>query len=232
MTHEPREPEDRFPEEEELPVGALREAYLGALLAGELPTAERVIRDAIDCGLVEDVIDTEIIAPAMVTVGDLWASGRIGIADEHLATDISLRMIALQREAFRVARSRSSAKVLLAAVEEERHVVGLEMVASSLLHAGFDVRMLGADVPADAITAAIERIGPRVLGLTAATSHTAAIARHTVEMARRVDPSLGIVVGGAAAEHVVRPDPLVAVCEHVGEVVDVVEALVQRATLN
>ncbi len=201
-------------------------------LAGELPTAERVIRDAIDSGLVEEVIDTEIIAPAMATVGDWWASGRIGVADEHLATDISLRMIALQRESFRVARRRSSATVLLAAVEDERHVVGLEMVASALLHAGFDVRMLGADVPVDAITSAIDRVGPCVRGLTVATSHTAAAARRTIEVARGHDPALGIVVGGVAAEHVVRPDPLVAVCTHVGEVVETVEALVQRAALN
>lgn len=214
------------------PVGALREAYLGALLAGELATAERVIRDAIDTGLVEAVIDTEIIAPAMVEVGDLWASGRIGVADEHLATDISLRMIALQRESFRVARSRSSARVLLAAAEGERHVVGLEMAASALLHAGFDVRMLGADVPVDALAAAVARVRPRVVGLTAATSGTAAAAREAIEAAHGQDPALGIVVGGAAAEHAVRPDPMVALCAHVGEAVEIVEALVQRAALN
>ena len=72
----------------------------------------------------------------MVTVGDRWARGEIGAADEDLATDISMRMIALQREAFRVARKRSSATVLLGpCVEKERHVVGLEMAASALLHA-------------------------------------------------------------------------------------------------
>ena len=213
-------------------VGALREAYLGAILAGELPTAERVIREAIDAGLVEEVIDAQIIAPAMATVGDWWASGRIGIADEHLATDISLRMIALQRESFRVARRRSSAKVLLAAVEDERHVVGLEMAASALLHGGFDVRMLGADVTAEAVVAALKRIEPRVLGLTVASTRTTTAARETIAAARRADPTLGIVVGGAAAEHVMRPDPLVAICRHVGEVVEVVEALVQRAVLN
>ena len=214
------------------PVGALRQAYLDALLAGDLPTAERVIRDAIDSGLPEATIDTEIIAPAMVAVGDGWARDELGVADEHLATDISLRMIALQRESFRVARRRSSATVLLAAVEDERHVVGLEMAASALLHAGFDVRMLGADVPSDAIAAAVVRTRPQVLGLTATTRGTAPRARRAIELARRGDPSLAVVIGGAAAEHAADQDPGTALCTNVGDAVEIVDALAQRAGLN
>ena len=46
-------------------------------------------------------IDDEIIAPALWLVGDLWERGDISIADEHLATEISLRVLALAREARR-----------------------------------------------------------------------------------------------------------------------------------
>lgn len=210
----------------------LREAYLRAILAGELATAERIIREAIDSGLGEDIIDTEIITPAMASIGDQWARGDIDVADEHIATDISLRMITLQREAFRVARRRSSATVLLAAVEGERHVVGLEMAASALLHAGFDVRMLGADVPSTALALAVARIRPLILGLTASTAQAAAEVERASALARQCHPSLGIVIGGAAAEHTQHLSPATALCTHVGEAVDVVEALAQRALLN
>jgi methanogenic corrinoid protein MtbC1 len=215
-----------------LPIEQLREAYLRAILAGELPMAERIIREAIDYGLSEEAIDTGIIAPAMVAVGDQWACGEIDVADEHLATDISLRMITLQREAFRVARRRSSTTVLLAAVEGERHVLGLEMAASALLHAGFDVRMLGADVPNDAVAAAVVRLGASVLGLTASTPEGALQAQRAVALARRNHVGLGVVIGGAAAEHARHLGPATAVCTHVGEAVEVVEALAQRAMLN
>ena len=215
-----------------LPIEQLREAYLRAILAGELPMAERIIREAIDSGLGEAAIDTEIITPAMAAVGDQWASGSIGIADEHLATDISMRMITLQREAFRVARKRSLATVLLAAVEGERHILGLEMAASALLHAGFDVRMLGADVPSAALAATVERTGARVLGLTASTPAAAFQAQRAISLARQRSPSLGVVIGGAAADHARHLGPATARCTHVGEAVDVVEALSQRALLN
>lgn len=213
-------------------VAALRAAYLEAILDGELRSAERVIRDAIDSGLIESRIATEIITPAMVAVGNGWARGEVGIADEHLATDISLRMIALQRESFRVARRRSSATVLLAAVEGERHVIGLEMAASALLHAGFDVRMLGADVPSNSVAEAVERLRPAVLGLTTTTSQSAWEVRGAIERARRFDASVGVVIGGAAADHAVRKDPGTEVCTSVGDVVEIVDALVQRASLN
>ena len=168
----------------------------------------------------------------MVAIGDQWACGEISVADEHLATDISLRMITLQREAFRVARRRSSTTVLLAGVEGERHILGLEMAGSALLHAGFDVRMLGADVPTEDLATAVARTGARVLGLTASTPEAAVRAQRAVALARQFDTSLGVVIGGAAAEHARHLGPATAVCTHVGDAVDVVEALAQRAMLN
>ncbi len=231
MTQMPPDREGEFPAASP-PIGAMRQAYLEAILAGDLPGAERVIREAIESGLLEGTIDGEIIAPAMISIGDAWKREEIGIADEHLATDISLRMIALQRESFRVARRRSSATVLLAAAEDERHVVGLEMAASALLHAGFDVRMLGADVPSEAIAAAVDKTRPRVLGLTATTSGPATQARRAIELARQCDPSLGIVIGGAAAKDTAVPGRGTAFCTNVGDAVDIVDALAQRASLN
>ena len=215
-----------------LPIEQLREAYLRAILAGELPMAERIIREAIDAGLTEEAIDTGIIAPAMVAIGDQWACGEISVADEHLATDISLRMITLQREAFRVARRRSATTVLLAGVEGERHILGLEMAGSALLHAGFDVRMLGPDVPTEDLASTVARTGASVLGLTASRPETAMRAQRAVALARQFDTSLGVVIGGAAADHARHLGPATAVCTHVGDAVEVVEALAQRAMLN
>ena len=65
-------------------------AFAEALLAGDGDTAERIVREAIEAGLGEALIDDEVIRPALVLVGDLWAEGRISIADEHLATAISV----------------------------------------------------------------------------------------------------------------------------------------------
>ena len=78
-----------------------------ALLAGDEIGAELAVRDAIDARLTTAQIDDEIIAPALWLVGRLWARGEISVADEHLATEISLRVLALQREAVRTERERA-----------------------------------------------------------------------------------------------------------------------------
>ena len=207
-------------------------AFAEALLAGDGEGAERIVREAIEAGLAEGLIDDDVIRPALVLVGDLWAEGRISIADEHLATAISVRVITLQREAFRVARRRAGRGVVLAGIEGERHVVGLEMAGSLLLHAGYDVRMLGADLPVAAIAAAVERHRPAVVGFTAATPETAVHLPDAVGEVRVASATTGILVGGRGVGFGLMAGGNVAVCRHVADVVAQADALVQRAGLN
>jgi methanogenic corrinoid protein MtbC1 len=209
-----------------------RRAYTGACLAGDPAEAERVVAEAIEAGLAAATIDDRIIAPAMRLVGDLWAEGRLGIDQEHLATEISLRVLALQRDAFRVAHRRVRHRVLLAAAEGETHVLGLAMAADALLRAGYDVRLLGADVPIGALAAAVRRHAPSVVGLTVTMPASASRLGAVVDTIRAVDAGVSIVVGGSAAPDRVRPAPRLALCTHVADVVPVVDALVQRPESN
>src|SRR3954452_5602766 len=132
----------------------LGRAYAQALLTGDEVGAELAVRDAIDARLSTAQIDDEIIAPALWLVGRLWARGEISVADEHLATAISLRVLALQREVTRTVRDRSGRKALLAAPAGEQHTVALQMIANLLRDAGYSVLMLGPDVPPDALAEA------------------------------------------------------------------------------
>ena len=210
----------------------LQRTYADAVFAGDEGAAERTIREAIELGLQEAVIQEHVITPVMRLVGDLWAAGELTVADEHLATEISIRVLALQREAFRAAHRRATERVLLAAPQGERHVVGLNMTGSLLVHAGYDVRMLGADVPLEDLAGAVERHRPVVVGLTATLPATAALLPDAVAGVRSSDPHLSVLLGGPATEHLTRPLVGVAVCRHVTEVVEVVDALVLRATSN
>lgn len=211
---------------------ALQAAYAEALLAGDAPRAEAVIRDAIEAGLSEAMIDDHVIRPTLVLVGDLWADGELSVVEEHLATSISRRVIALQREAFRVARHRASERVLLAAVQGEQHVVGLEMAANVILHAGYDVRMLGADVPVVELPRAVMRHRPAVLGLSTASAMTSVNALASIEAVRDRGLTGGIIVGGRAADERWAQNNDVVVCRHVADAVALVDGLVKRAAHN
>lgn len=213
-------------------LGALRESFGDALLSGADASAERVVREAIEAGVPEAVIDDEVVTPALRRVGDLWEQGILSVADEHLATEISIRILALQREAFRSAARRGAHGVVLAAVEGEHHVVGLQMAASVLAHAGYAVRMLGADLPVDALEHAVERHRPAVVGLTATMPASAALLPVSLDAVRGLAPQAGVVVGGAAATPDLTARPGVTLCEHVADAVTAVDALTHRAALN
>jgi methanogenic corrinoid protein MtbC1 len=121
----------------------LADAFAEALLAADEVSAEIAVREAMDAEFSTPEIDEKLIAPALWLVGELWERGKISVAEEHLATEISVRMLALQREAQRVTRSRTGRRVMLATPLEEFHVVVLRMVENLLRGAGYDVMMLG-----------------------------------------------------------------------------------------
>ena len=141
--------------------------FATALLMADEVGAELAMREAMEAGLSEAEIDDGIIAPALWLIGDLWERGEITVADEHVATEICTRVLALQREAQRVARGRREHKVMLATPAGELHVVALRMTGNLLRDAGYDVLMLGSDVPAPALATSASRHEPDVVCLSA-----------------------------------------------------------------
>ncbi len=213
-------------------VGELRRRYLDALLIGVEEAAECVVREAIDAEMPEAVIGAEVIAPAMRTVGDLWEEGAITVADEHLATQISTRVLMLGREAFRAVERRPGAPVLLLGMPGEHHILGLQMAASMLLHAGYGVVMLGGDVPLSDLSAAVERHRPGVVGLTATMPGTGAQLRAAIEAIRAHTPGIGVIAGGAGVPTSLSAVASVEVCQYVGDTVELTDGLMHRSALN
>jgi methanogenic corrinoid protein MtbC1 len=210
----------------------LGRAYAAALLAGDEVAAELVIRESIDAQLTPAEIHEEIIAPALWLVGDLWERGEISVADEHIATEISIRVLALQREAQRLAQDRVAHLVMLAAPAGEQHVVALRMVANLLRDAGYSAMMLGADVPAPALARSASRHRPDVIclsGTMAGASDQMLVTMHEVQAQW---PRVRFVVGGRGLTSRLRAQTGVGVCERVSEAVEAVDALIKRADLN
>jgi methanogenic corrinoid protein MtbC1 len=213
-------------------IGALGDAYARALLAGDEVAAEIAIREAIDARLSMAEIDDGIIAPALWYVGELWERGEITVADEHLATEISVRVLALHRESRRLAAERRTRRVMLAACSGERHVVALRMVVQLLREAGYDVLMLGADVPSGALASAARRHRPDVICLSATMPGGDDRVLIAMDDVQRDWPAARFVVGGRGLTSRIRGGPGVAVCDRVSEVVEAVDAVVKRAELN
>lgn len=213
-------------------LGEFGRVFETALLAGDEIAAEIAIREAMEADVSAAEIDDMIIAPALWRVGELWESGEISVADEHIATEISLRVLALQREAQRTANARSGRTVMLAAPAGDIHIVALRMADNLLRAAGFQIVMLGADVPADALGDATRRYRPDVVCFTVTMPRSARNVLGAIDTVRKQHPTAGFVLGSHGGMCPAQAFPEIQLCRRVSEAVDAVDAIIKHAALN
>ncbi|RKG97112.1 cobalamin-binding protein [Corallococcus sp. CA053C] len=179
-------------------ISTLRERYLAAQLAGNRQEALKLLVDeGLLCGVPLQDVHLEIIQAAQYEIGRLWQENRISVAQEHMATAISQYVLAhLYRH---LPRDPSNGKVvMMACVEGELHEVGARMASDFLEMAGFDVRFIGANVPADHLARLVRESPPDLLALSVTMPFHLPQLRDAVSKVRQVAPNLSIAVGGLA----------------------------------
>lgn len=182
----------------------LSRLYLDALRADDGPTAYRVVSSARRSGMKTPELCQRVIAPAMHEIGRLWEQGALTVADEHLATALTHRVLAALRppppaEPDPVAKPQPQGRVMLAAVEGEQHALGLRMAADILEDAGFHTIYLGADVPTAALLQAVSALAPDRLVLSATMPELAPRLAEVSDFLREGHPQVELLVGGRAA---------------------------------
>jgi diguanylate cyclase (GGDEF)-like protein len=184
----------------ELTIRTLAWRFEEVLRLGDGTEAETVVDDALAGGLAPEAVQSLVIAPAMVRIGELWESRQLGVADEHLATSISSHaMIHLYAKmSDRRARDRSRETVLLAAVEGQHHVLGLRMVADVLEIAGYVVFYLGPDVPVESLRDFARLHRPAVVGLSVGISADVSRVADSIRALHEVSPDIRMMLGGRA----------------------------------
>ncbi len=139
--------------------------YEAAARLGDAAGVRRAVDGALGSGAAVREVHAFVIAPAMVEIGALWERGSLGVADEHLATAITVKEIErLYRDDPAVELFRED--VVLACVEGEQHVLGLRMSADLLEVAGFRTHFLGGDVPRESLLEFVQARSPAVVVLS------------------------------------------------------------------
>ena len=124
----------------------LSDRYLDALIRRDPDTTISVIEDAIRQGLSPVSILVSIVGKSQIRVGEMWHTGEINIAQEHLATQMTLDVMDQMRQRYH-ATTKWGIKAVVTCVEGNFHYVGSRMIADLLLVDGWDVEFLGADTP-------------------------------------------------------------------------------------
>ena len=204
-----------------------RDEFFDAIASGDARLAELIALEAVTEGMSLATLYVDVITPAMREIGVRWQRGELSIADEHLATSLVAGVMALVgRSATRQPR-RSRERVMLAAVENEGHVVGLRMLQDLFEGAGFDVRYLGAAVPVATLEEIVRRHQPVAIGLSASVGAPAQATQRAVEVLAERCPGVVILVGGEGVPNELRRDPRVSYAPDARVAVDLLEGLVE-----
>ena len=102
------------------------------LVAGDATGAWGVVEAAMAAGATPDRVYTEVISPALVSIGDRWAAGDLDIASEHRATAVVQRLIGRLGPQFG-RRGRTRGVVVVGAPAGETHALVVSMLADPLL---------------------------------------------------------------------------------------------------
>jgi len=170
--------------------------YTSALCAADAPAVEALVTEALAAGLAPTVIQVGVITQAMKRIGDLWEQGELTIADEHVATGLSNRALLPLQEPLQTAPPRSRERIVLAGIEGQTHVLGLQMVADVLEGAGFEVFYLGADVPSPSLDAFVSEHMPAIVGLTSTQDSDAPRLAAAIVAIHHAHQAAQIMLGG------------------------------------
>jgi MerR family transcriptional regulator, light-induced transcriptional regulator len=162
-----------------------------ALVAGdETEARQRIERIASGVAVID--LCQRVIAPAMRRVGDDWATGRVSIAEEHRASAICERLIALYS---RQPGGRPRGTVIATTPPGERHALPALMAAATLREDHWLVHHLSADLPFDEATRLARQVRADLIVLSSATPDSGRRAMEATTEIAAACPGLDVLIG-------------------------------------
>lgn len=141
----------------------------------------------------------QVAVPLMHEVGELWHAGRLGVANEHMATAAVQRVLGWLMWSW--SETGGGPVIVVGTPAGQRHELGALLCAAVASEEGWRVVYLGSDVPAPDIARAAEQRGARLVALsTVYPPSSAEVAAELRTLGELLPEGVGLVVGGAAAQ--------------------------------
>tara|TARA_A100001037_G_scaffold53469_2_gene45553 strand:- start:285 stop:1007 length:723 start_codon:yes stop_codon:yes gene_type:complete len=132
----------------------------------------------------------------LAEIGAKWHAGELSIAVEHTAVQMALCILENAQRSYGNDR-KVGKRAVVAFVEGDKHVFGGLTFADLLRFEGWDVQLLGADVPKNALVELVEKECPDLVALSVTLERYLSNASKTVKAIKRLKSPPVVVVGGA-----------------------------------
>ncbi len=196
-------PSDRAFDPRDATRGPDMETLVAAAERYDTAAIERALDEVFSRGSFEAVID-DLVLPAVAALGSAWASGRLDIAAEHLASEAVQRRLA---SLFDVAGTPGSGTpVVVGLPPGNLHEIGTVAFAIALRRRGLDVLYLGPDVPVASWAHALVATGAAGAVIGVGRMADVPAARDVAAALTSACPGLVVATGGPAAEAAAQGD--------------------------
>ncbi len=200
------------------------ERLTSALLVGDAVQARGEVQKVISDGATAGNVYVHLIAPALRDVGNRWAHGDIGVAEEHRASQICVTIVAQLSDLFR-RRGPSRGTAVTLTPPDERHAIASAMVADFLRAAGYSVHHLGAGVPAADLSIFLAAVPADLVCFSVTQPMSVEAYAALAAASRDTNPDVVVVFGGQGVD----PDAAVAtgalVVTDIGELAEHIDQL-------
>ena len=167
------------------------DVILKALESLDISFVNEIIRREI---LANGVIATwvEILTPTLIKVGDHWSRTGLGITNEHLLTEIVIKI--LREVSAEIENPVNVKPIVLAAIGEESHSLALHALLAALAERNIQAHFFGARTPLDSLVEVVRKVAPPVVFVWAQLPQNADYSIATALPAVR--PSTRLLLGG------------------------------------
>lgn len=142
------------------------EGTIALALAADANRLVRGLAAALSEGASLELLLDDVLAPALVRIGDAWACHELEVGHEHVASSTMIELLA--RLAPVVEGTASRGVAVIACLEGERHDLAARMAGLVCRAEGFRVLIPGADTPAGGVARLVREVRAAVVALSSA----------------------------------------------------------------
>ena len=164
------------------------------LTDGDIHASMEVYQEYVKIFNLPDFFD-KILRPIMHRIGEEWASGKISIATEHVASNVAQTLVKIIMD--QVSGTGNKKKILICVPLGEEHHLGCDVLETYLSIKGFKVYNIGTSIPTESILSFIDNNNPDVVLVSITLEDNLAAGQRLVRKIKD-HKDIPILIGGFA----------------------------------
>ncbi|QST02388.1 cobalamin B12-binding domain-containing protein (plasmid) [Pontibacillus sp. ALD_SL1] len=188
-------------------VNSDKDRFIEALIEGDRGRAEFELDRLADNKRVEEVY-IDLIGGALREIGDLWETGRISVAEEHVASVAASEILHTKQKTYVRNGSSKEGVILTTTLGDEKHLMPLQLFGEVLRANGWDVVNVSYPLPYEILADYVEKMNISYIGISCTMKENIPVIEEAVAYIKEKVPNVSVIAGGAgvAGTHISSAD--------------------------